>query len=220
MIVGAGEITHYLCSIIKKSKMNIKVIEKDKALCDEISSAFPHVTVVNGDTTNQQLMAEEGIARVGAFLALSDSDEQNMILSMHAKEKTKGKIVTKVTRMDYNGVINKLDLDTVIYPKTIVSDMIIRYVRSAENTKGSNMETLYNVIKGEVEASEFIIRQQSAVVGVPISNLKFKRNVLVAAILRDGEVIIPRGYDMIEIGDAVVIVSKVTGLQDVTDILE
>ena len=122
--------------------------------------------------------------------------------------------------MDYDSVINKLDLDTVIYPKTIVSDMIIRYVRSAKNTRGSNMETLYNVIKGEVEASEFIIRQPSAVVGVPISHLRFKRNVLVAAILRDGEVIIPRGYDTIEIGDAVVIVSKVTGLQDVTDILE
>jgi trk system potassium uptake protein TrkA len=82
------------------------------------------------------------------------------------------------------------------------------------------METLYNVIKGEVEASEFIIRQQSPIVGVPISRLKFKKNVLIAAILRDGEVITPRGYDTIEVGDAVIIVSKVTGLQDVTDILE
>ena len=220
MIVGSGEITHYLCSILKKSKTNIKVIEKDKALCDEISTSFPHVTVVHGDTTNQQIMAEEGISRVGAFLALSDSDEENMILSLHAKEKTKGKIVTKVTRIDYDSVIDRLNLDTVIYPKTIVSDMIIRYVRSAKNTRGSNMETLYNVIKGEVEASEFIIRQPSSIVGVPISKLRFRKNVLVAAILRDGEVIIPRGYDTIEIGDAVVIVSKVTGLQDVTDILE
>lgn len=220
MIVGSGEITHYLCAILKKSKMNIKVIEKDKSLCDDISSAFPHVTVVHGNTTNQEIMAEEGIGRVGAFLALSDSDEENMILSLHAKEKTKGKIVTKVTRMDYDSVIDKLDLDTVIYPKTIVSDMIIRYVRSAKNTRGSNMETLYNVIKGEVEASEFIIRQQSPIVGVPISRLKFKKNVLIAAILRDGEVITPRGYDTIEVGDAVIIVSKVTGLQDVTDILE
>jgi len=220
MIVGSGEITHYLCSILKKSKMNIKVIEKDYDRCDEISKAFPHVTVVHGNTTNQEIIAEEGISRVGAFLALSDSDEENMILSLHAKEKTNGKIVTKVTRMNYDSVIDKLDLDTVIYPKTIVSDMILRYVRSAENTRGSNMETLYNVIKGQVEASEFIIRQASKVVGTPISHLRFKRNVLVAAILRDGEVIIPRGYDTIEIGDAVVIVSKVTGLQDVTDILE
>ena len=220
MIVGSGEITHYLCAEIKKSKMNIKVIESDMARCDEISSAFPHVTVVHGDTTNQELMAEEGIGRVGAFLALSDSDEENMILSMHAKEKTRGKIITKVTRMDYDSVINRLDLDTVIYPKTIVSDMILRYVRSANNTRGSNMETLYNVIKGEVEASEFFIRKPSAIVGVPISKLRFRKNVLIAAILRNGEVIMPRGYDTIEMGDSVVIVSKVTGLQDVTDILE
>lgn len=220
LIVGSGEITHYLCSEIKKSKMNIKIIESDMARCDEISSAFPHVTVVHGDTTNQELMAEEGIARVGAFLALSDSDEENMILSLHAKEKTRGKIITKVTRMDYDSVIDRLDLDTVIYPKTIVSDMILRYVRSAQNTRGSNMETLYNVIKGEVEASEFFIRKQSPIIGIPISKLKFKRNVLIAAILRNGEVIMPRGYDTIEMGDSVVIVSKVTGLQDVTDILE
>ena len=220
LIVGSGEITHYLCSEIKKSKMNIKIIESDMARCDEISSAFPHVSVVHGDTTNQELMAEEGIGRVGAFLALSDSDEENMILSMHAKGKTRGKIITKVTRMDYDSVINRLDLDTVIYPKTIVSDMILRYVRSARNTRGSNMETLYNVIKGEVEASEFFIRKQSPIVGVPISKLRFKKNVLIAAILRNGEVIMPRGYDTIEMGDSVVIVSKVTGLQDVTDILE
>ena len=220
MIVGSGEITHYLCAEIKKSKMNIKIIESDMARCDELSSAFPHVTVVHGDTTNQELMKEEGIGRVGAFLALSDSDEENMILSLHAEGKTRGKIITKVTRMDYDSVINKLDLDTVIYPKAIVSDMILRYVRSAKNTRGSNMETLYNVIKGEIEASEFIIRKPSGIVGVPISRLRFKKNVLIAAILRDGEVIIPRGYDTIEIGDSVVIVSKVMGLQDITDILE
>ena len=220
MIVGSGEITHYLCSILKKSKMNIKVIENDQAMCDEISTSFPHITVVHGDTTNQQLMAEEGVGRVGAFLALSDSDEENMIISLYAKGKTKGKVVTKVTSIGYDSVIEKLNLDTVIYPKTIVSDMIIRYVRSAKNTRGSNMETLYNVIKGEVEASEFIIREKSAIVGVPISELRFKKNVLIAAILREGEVVIPRGYDTIEIGDAVVIVSKVTGLHDITDILE
>ena len=220
MIVGSGEITHYLCAEIKKSKMNIKIIESDMARCDELSSTFPHVTVVHGDTTNQELMKEEGIGRVGAFLALSDSDEENMILSLHAEGKTRGKIITKVTRMDYDSVINKLDLDTVIYPKAIVSDMILRYVRSAKNTRGSNMETLYNVIKGEIEASEFIIRKPSGIVGVPISRLRFKKNVLIAAILRDGEVIIPRGYDTIEIGDSVVIVSKVMGLQDITDILE
>lgn len=220
MIVGAGEITHYLCAEIKKSKMNLKVIDSDMTRCDEISSAFPHVTVIHGDTTNHELMAEEGIGKVGAFLALSDSDEENMILSMHAKEKTHGKIVTKVTRMGYDSVINQLNLDTVIYPKTIVSDMILRYVRSANNTRGSNMETLYNVIKGQVEASEFFIRKPSEIVGVPISKLRFRKNVLIAAILRKGEVIMPRGYDTIEMGDSVVVVSKVTKLQDITDILE
>ena len=219
MIVGAGEITHYLCAEIKKSKMNIKIIESDMARCNEIASSFPHVTVVHGDTTNHELMAAEGIGRVGAFLALSDSDEENMIISMHAKEKTHGKIVTKVTRMGYDSVINQLNLDTVIYPKTIVSDMILRYVRSANNTRGSNMETMYNVIKGEVEASEFKISGNSKITGIPLCELKFKNDVLVAAIMRDNKVIIPRGYDVIEPGDAVVIVSRHLGLRDITDVL-
>ncbi|MBR2971532.1 MAG: Trk system potassium transporter TrkA [Clostridia bacterium] len=220
MIVGAGEIAHYLCDEIKKSKMSIKVIERDMARCDDISSTFPHVTVVHGDTTSHELMAEEGINKAGAFLALSDSDEENMIISMHAKEKSGAKIITKISRMDYDSVANRLGLDTVIYPKTIISDMILRYVRSANNTRGSNMETLYNVIPGEVEASEFFIRKPSEIVGVPISKLRFKKNVLIAAILRNGEVIMPRGYDTIEMGDSVVIVSKVTGLRDITDIIE
>ena len=220
MIVGSGEITHYLCSMFKKSQLNIKVIEKDYALCEEMSEEFPHITVVHGNTSNQEIMAEEGLGRVGAFLALSDSDEENILLSLYAKSKTKGKVVTKMKRVDYGDVMDKLDLDTVIYPKNIVSDMIIRYVRSMKNTRGSNMETLYNVIKGEVEASEFVIRKNSPIIGTQISKLKFKKNVLIAAILRDGKVIIPRGYDTVEFGDSVVVVSKVTGLHDITDILE
>ncbi len=220
MIVGAGEITNYLCKIFADTGVSVKVIEKDRSICEDMSEEFPRATIVNGDPSDQEIMMEEGIDRTSAFLALADADEENILLSLYAKSKTHGKVVTKIKRIDYDDVIDRLDLDTVIYPKNIVSDMIVRYVRATKNTLGSNMETLYNVIKGEVEASEFIIRDRSAIVGIPIMHLKFKKNVLVAAILRDHRVIIPRGSDTIEIGDSVVIVSKVTGLHDVTDILE
>ena len=220
MVVGSGEVTHYLCSMLKKQKVNLKVIEEDRAKCEKICEAFPYVTVVNSSLSNQEIMAEEGLNRVGAFLALSDADEENILLSLYAQSKTKAKIVTKIKRMDYGDVMKKLDLDTVICPENVVSDMILRYIRSLKGTSGSNMEALYNICKGQAEASEFVIRRQSAIVGVPLSKLKFKKNVLVAAIIRAGEVIIPRGYDTIQTGDAVIIVSKITSLHDVTDILE
>jgi len=220
IIAGSGEITRYLCSMFKKSKLSLKIIEKDAEMCRAISEEFPHVTVVNDNPANQDVLVGEGIAKTGAFIALAEADEENILLSLYAKARTKSKVVTKIKRLDYDDIINRLDLDTVIYPRNIVADMIVRYVRSIKNTRGSNMETLYNIVKGEVEASEFMIRKNCAIIGIPLSKLKFKKNVLVAAIIRDGKLIIPRGYDTMEIGDAVVIVSKVTGLHDVTDILE
>ncbi len=219
IIVGAGETTKYLAEIFKRSHLDMKLIEKNRDVCERVSEEFPHIDIINGDPSNQEVLLEEGIENAGAFLALSDDDENNILLSLAAKARTKGKVVTKIKRVDYDDVIERLDLDSVIYPKNIVSDMILRYVRATKNTLGSNMETLYNVIKGEVEASEFVIRKSSEIVGIPLMDLKFKPDVLVAAILRDTKVIIPRGHDTIEIGDSVVIVSKVTGLHDVTDIL-
>ncbi len=220
IIVGSGEITKYLATIFKRSHLDIKLIDKDSAVCETMSEEFPHIDIINSDPSNQEVLLEEGIERTGAFLALSDDDENNILLSLAAKARAKGKVVTKIKRVDYDDIIEKLDLDTVIYPKNIVSDMIVRYVRATKNTLGSNMETLYNIIKGEIEASEFIIRESSRIVGIPLMHLKFKQDVLVAAILRGGRVIIPRGHDTIEIGDSVVIVSKVTGLHDITDILD
>lgn len=128
--------------------------------------------------------------------------------------------MTKINRIDFGGVINHLDLDTIIYPKNITSDNIVRYVRAMRSSIGSNMETLYNIIKGKVEAAEFIIKEQSPVVDVPLMELALKPNVLVAAILRDKKVLIPRGHDSLQIGDAVIIVSSRLALHDITDILK
>jgi trk system potassium uptake protein TrkA len=124
-----------------------------------------------------------------------------------------------INKPEYDHIVRNMELDTVIYPKDITADMIARYARAMKNTRGSNMETMYNVIKGEVEASEFKISGNSKITGIPLCELKFKNDVLVAAIMRDNKVIIPRGYDVIEPGDAVVIVSRHLGLRDITDVL-
>ncbi|MGN0586359.1 MAG: TrkA C-terminal domain-containing protein, partial [Oscillospiraceae bacterium] len=143
-----------------------------------------------------------------------------ILLSLFARTMSKGKLVTKINRIDFDDVIKRLDLDSTIYPKNITSDMILRYVRAMKNTIGSNVETLSSVIKGKVEAAEFIIKEKSAITDKPLAELKLKDNVLVAAILRGKTVIIPRGHDMIQPGDAVVIVSHIAALHDINDILK
>ncbi|MCR4780019.1 MAG: Trk system potassium transporter TrkA [Ruminiclostridium sp.] len=219
MIVGGGDITHYLCEILNRSGISIKVIEKDLARCEELSESLEYATIINGDAVDQDVLLEEGIDKVGAFVALTNLDEENILLSLFAKSLNPGKLVTKVNRIDFDDVIRHLELDTVIYPKNITSESIVRYVRAMKNTIGSNVETLYNIIKGKIDASEFIIRENSPIVGKPLMELRLKPDVLVASIWRDRKVIIPRGGDCIQVGDGVVIVSSFP-LHDITDILE
>ena len=219
LVVGGGVITHYLCEILENSGISLKVIEKDLKVCEDLCTRWQKTDVIHGNPSDRELLQEEGIQKAGAFVALSEVDEENILLSLFAQEFHSGKLITKINRDDYDSVITRLDLETVICPINISADHILRFVRATRNAKGSNVETLYNMIPGEVEAAEFIIKENSSIVGKPLSELKFKKGVLIASISRDGQIIIPRGQDMIMVGDAVVIVSKHLGLEDVTDIL-
>lgn len=220
IIVGAGETTHYLASMFKPKELSIKVIDKNRKLCEGMSREFPHLTVINGDYQDQETLREEGVETAAAFITLADHDEENILMSLFGRSKSSGKVITKINRLDYDDVIRRLDLDTVVYPKNLISDRIIRYVRATANTKGSNIETLYNVIKGKVEATEFVIRNDSRIAGKTIEKLKLKPDVLIGAILRDGVVLIPRGQDTIEVGDSVIVVTKAMSLKSVNDVLE
>ena len=220
IIVGGGKITHYLCSILQKTGISIKVIEKDRAKCEALCTSFPDVAVIRGDGSDKEVLMEEGMDKAGAFVALTNIDEENILLSLFAKSVGKGKLITKVNRIEFDDVIQQLDLDTTICPKNITADMIVRYARAMKNTMGSNVETLYNIILGQIEAAEFTIRENSAITGIPLMELQFKENVLIAAIMRDKKVMIPRGHDCILPGDSVVVVSKLLALHDITDILK
>lgn len=221
MIVGGGEIAHYLCEQLLRSGMSVKLIEKDPDRCEELCETLDNgVTIINGDASDQNILVESGLEQMGAFVALTNLDEENILLSLFAKSTCDCKCVTKINRIGFDNVISKLDLDTIINPKSITSDTIVRYVRAMNSSRGSNMETLYNVIKGKVEAAEFIIKEDSPVVDVPLMELDLKPDVLVAAILRDKKVMIPRGHDSLQIGDAVIIVSRQIGLRDINDIIK
>ncbi len=219
IITGGGVITHYLCDILSRSNISLKVIEKDIRVCEELCSKWPRVNVIHGNVAEREILLEEGVDNAGAFVALCGLDEENILLSLFARDSGSKKQITKINRIDYDSVINRLELDTTICPKNITSDIILRYVRATKNIKGSNVQTLYNIIQDKVEAAEFIIKGNSPIIGVPLQELKFKKDILIASILRGNEVIIPRGSDVIQEGDAVVIVSKQLGLHDASDVL-
>ena len=220
MIAGGGETAHYLCESLSHSGIAIKIIEKNPATCEDLCARFPDIPIICGNAGDEQTLMEEGLGGTDAFVALTNLDEENILLSLFAKGKGVSKIVAKIKRLDFDGVIRHLDLDTVVYPKNVAADLIVRYVRAMKNSIGSNVETLYNVIQDKVEASEFIIRKNSPIVGVPLSELTFKEHMLIAAIVRDKHVIIPHGQDRIQPDDRVVVVSGITALHDITDILK
>ena len=218
LVAGGGVITHYLCRILERSGISLKVVEKDLKICEDLCAQWEKTDVIHGDPSDHDLLLEEGLAKAGAFVALADLDEENILLSVFAKGAGCGKLVTKINRTDYDNVISQLDLDTTVCPRTLTADYILRYVRAMKSTVGSNMETLYNIIPGKVEASEFIVGENSPIVGKPLSQLRFKKDVLIASITRGDEVIIPRGQDVIQSGDAVVIVSRLA-LHNVAEVL-
>ena len=220
LIVGSGKITHYLCNILKNSGISLKIIDKNEKACDELASNFDRVTVINADESNREILLEEGIQRTDAFVATTNQDEENILLSLFAKSAGGAKVVTKINQPNYNDIIKHLDLDTTVYPKNVTSDMIVRYARATKNTLGSNVERLYNIINGKVEAAEFSISTTSPITNTPLSHLKLKKGVIVAAILRNNTVILPRGNDMILPGDSVITVSKKLPIHDISEIID
>ena len=219
MIAGGGKTANYLCDMLLRQGVAVKLIEKDMKVCETLAATYHGATVIHGNAGDQQLLLDEGLDRADAFVALTNMDEENILLSLFAKRVGCGKVVTKINRFDFASLVNHLDLDSIVYPKNVASDLIVRYVRAMKNTIGSNVEALSQIIPGKVEAAEFIVKKESPIVGIPLSALQFKKNVLIASILRDGQVIIPRGQDCILAGDHVVVVSGLAALHDITDIL-
>lgn len=219
IIAGGGGTTHYLCEILQKSGIDVKIIERDLKRCEELNQQFPKAEIVHGDASDEQLLLQEGLEDSASFVSLTNIDEENILLSLFAASRSSGKIVTKINRIEFDSVIKKLELDSIINPKSITAENIVRYVRAMTNTIGSNVQTLYSIIKDKVEAAEFIVKEQSRLINTPLMELKFKNDVLIASITRDGKAIIPRGHDKIQMGDSVVVVSKHLGFNDITDIL-
>lgn len=219
LIIGGGTISYYLAKALSDARISVKIIEQKTERCEFLSDLLPDATIINGDGTDRALLLEEGLETAESFVTLTNFDEENIFLSLFAKNISNAKLVAKVNRLPYMDVIDQLDLGSVIYPKYITSDSILRYVRAMQNTIGSNVETLYHILDNQAEALEFAIHDTSPVVGVPLADLNLKKNLLVCCLIRDGQIRIPRGQDCIQIGDNVIIATTHKGLNDICDIL-
>lgn len=219
MIIGASKAAYYLAKKLLNMGISVKIIEKEKENCESLSVKLPKAIIINGDGTDPDILKEEGIETVQSFIPLTGIDEENIMLTLYAKQVSKAKVVTKINRVNYKQVINNLDLGSLVYPKYITSEAIIAYVRAKKNSMGSNIETLYHMFDSRVEAIEFIVEENSKVSGVPIKDLKLKKDVLISFINHNGHIIIPTGNDEIEDGDTVMIVTKNTGFTGIDDIV-
>lgn len=219
MMVGGGKITYYVAKLLESTKINVKILEQNMERCNELSELLPKAMVIHGDASDQELLLQEGIGQIDAFASLTGFDEENIMLSLYAASQSKAKLITKVNRIAFENVIDSMNLGSVIYPKLITSETILQYVRAMQNSMGSNVETLYKIVADRAEALEFRVANEPSIVGIPLEKLELKNNLLVAFINRKGQFISPRGKDTLEEGDRVIVVTTVTGLNDLKDIL-
>lgn len=220
LIVGGGDTAYYLASQLLQTGINVKIIEQKQERCDELFHLLPKATIVHGDGTDNKLLMEEGLPQFDSFVSLTNIDEENVLLSLYVKNKTGAKVVTKINRIEYGNVIGDLQLGTTIYPKNITAEYIVRFVRATKNSMGSNIETLHYILDEKAEALEFRIKENSPISNKKIEDLNLKENIIIACINRGGQVLIPRGQDVILSGDTVIIVTLKEGFMDISDILK
>ena len=205
--------------MLRYNNIDVKIIEKDMARCEELVEEIPGITVDCGDGTDRELLREEHIENMDGFVACTGMDEVNAIISMYAMKQINGKVVTKVNHVDFDDVMDELQLDSVVNPKEITAQQIIQYVRAAGNSMESNVETLYRLMNGQVEALEFYIDKESAITGPKLMDMQIKKGVLIAGIVREGKLIIPGGQDNFQVGDTVIVITVCLGFHDIENIL-
>ncbi len=221
MIVGGGMISYYLARNLISNGLHVKIVDNDRKRCEELEESLPKAEIIFGDGTDEVLLREEGIGRVQGFAALTGIDEENVLLSLYAQSETavNAKIITKINKITYDKVIDKMNLDSIINPKELTAEYILQYIRSMDATS-SSIQNLYRLADGKVEAIEFQIHEdEKGVTNVKLQDMKIRDNVLIGKILRHGQPITPSGQDELHVGDTVIVISmakdKMSRLADI-----
>ena len=218
MILGGSRTAFYLAKMLEGSGNTVKIIENNPEKAEELAQLLPDATIIKGDGAEQELLLEEGLRSMDAFAALTGLDEQNILISIYAQSQSVPKVISKVNRPELSSLAEKLGVDSVISPKNVIADVLVQYARALENSRGSNVETMYNLMDGAAEALEFSVNSASVVTNVPLRDLTLKPNIIIAGIIRSRRTIVPGGNDMILSGDRVIVIAAGKKLYDLTDI--
>ena len=220
MLIGGSRLAYYLAEMLLESGIQVRILEKEKQRCEELSELLPKAFIIEADGTDKEVLEEEGIGQMDFFASLTNLDEENIMLGLYANRYSHAKVVTKVNHLRFEDVIEDLNLGSVVYPKYITANSILQYVRARQNSYGSNVETLYRIINNKAEALAFRIHANCSIIEKTFEELELKENLLVCCIIRDTAVIMPRGQDVMKVGDVVIVVTTHTKLQDIEDILK
>lgn len=219
MILGASRTAYYLGKMLTSAGNAVKVVEKDLKRCTEFCEALPEAVVIQGDGALQELLYEEGIRSADAFVALTGMDEENILISFYAMSQNVPKVISKVNRDELTLMAEKLGLDCIVSPQRIIADVLVRYARALQNSVGSKVETLYNLMDGKAEALEFTVSAEFPAQNIPLKDMKLKPNILIGGIIRGRKPLIPTGNDVILAGDQVVVIARGHRLSDLSDII-
>ncbi|MDT2595531.1 Trk system potassium transporter TrkA [Enterococcus dongliensis] len=218
IIVGGGRIAYYLAHQLIEHGIQVKIIENNPKRCVELSIMLPKATIIESDGSDEEVLIEEGIESVDAFVALTGLDEENIVISLYAKQMKAKKTVAKVTRTNFMNVLDQLDIDSVVSPKNIIATHILRYVRAKNNKDDdSSVKTLHHLFNDDVDAMEFVVTPQTCFLNQKVSDVKLKNNILIAAISRERGFVIPKGDTEIRLKDHIVVITtdrKISSLND------
>lgn len=220
IIVGGGRISYYLIKMLLDMNIKVKVIEKDRTECEKLSENFPKAMIIHGDASDQETLQEEGLADTDAVITLTGFDEENVVISMYARSLGVSKVITKINHLSFGSLLGKAGIECVITPHIIASGDILRYVRAMQNSVGSNVSALVRIVNQQAEALEFSVRDSFMGKDTPLRHLRLKKGLLIACIIRNGQVIFPNGADIICTGDSVIVITTDTGLDDLNDVLQ
>lgn len=219
-LVGGGRIAHYLAKLLLPMGVRVTIVERDEAESRRISERLPEVLVLNGDGTDEELLFSEHFTNNDAFVSLTGRDEDNLVAALYARQQGLRKVIAKCSRENYAAIGRSAGLDSVVAPKLIVVERILRIVRGFQDKSGGVMAALYRIADFGAEAAEFILQEDTPNLGKPLKDLHIRKGFLVVALLHQGRVVIPSGGTVFSAGDRVIVLSHGKGLQNFRDIFE
>lgn len=220
VILGGSRISTYLTWELSKLDIHVRIVEKNLEKCERLSERLPNALIIHGDGTNNEIIEAENLFKSDAFVSLTDRDEDNLLMALNAIHAGVPNVAAKMTRPNYIDLAKDVGLDSIISPKDLTANIISSYVRSMTNSEGSVVERLYRLLNNQMEAVEFTATTSTRFLNTALKNLKLKRGLLIAAIVRGNEAIIPNGNDMILENDRVIVVARSLFLEDFNDILK